>query len=94
MSSREETSILAVREGASTHTAAESVGRSRRRHWQRFIASVALRSRLFRQRYGVPDLHADAARAGQAVAILNKSVAGMPEMSRTRGRPTFGSFRG
>jgi hypothetical protein len=40
-------------------TAAESVGRSRRRYLQRFSASVPVRSRLFRQRRGVVDhLHA------------------------------------
>jgi hypothetical protein len=38
-------------------TAAQSLKRSRRRHWLRFSASVPLRLRLLRQRRGVADFH-------------------------------------
>jgi hypothetical protein len=45
--------------------AADSLGRSRRRHVHRFAASVALRSRLLGQRSGVVDLHAAEGSTGQ-----------------------------
>ena len=41
------------------------MGRSRRRHWHQLAASVALRSRLLRQRRGVVDAYA----AGQVVTV-------------------------
>src|SRR5437899_1156439 len=50
--------------------AAESVDHSRRRQSPRFAASVPWRSRLLRQRRGVPDLHcAGGAGVGQAFAV-------------------------
>src|SRR5437870_9045794 len=45
----------------------ESVGRSRRRHAQRFAAPVTWRSRLRRQRRGVPDRHRAVVRSAGAV---------------------------
>jgi hypothetical protein len=55
--------------------AAKSVGRSRRQHWQTFSGLVALRSRLLRQRSGVPHSHLAADVAGQHVAVGAKGDA-------------------
>jgi hypothetical protein len=54
-----------VRDGARKENGGGKVGRSRRRHWHQFAASVALRSRLLRQRRVVVDAYA----AGQVVTV-------------------------
>src|SRR4051794_36819977 len=61
--------------------AAESVGRSRRRHLPRFATWVPVRSRLLRQRRGVVDLHrAVGAVAGQAVAVRAEEHTAAPAL--------------
>ncbi len=53
-----------------TKPTTETVAGSRRRHWQRFAASVAWWSRLLRQRRGVVDQDGAVGSAGgEAVAV-------------------------
>src|SRR5262249_39727342 len=83
MSSREQTANHRSAETLSENKAAAvSVGRSRRRHAHRFAASVPLRSRLLRQRSGVPDRH-------HAVWVARKPMTVRAERHRTDLPATF-----
>ena len=59
----------AKEDGVESKTAAQSVVRSRRHHSHRFSASVGLRSRLLRQRRGVPNGDFSTNVCGQQMAV-------------------------
>src|SRR4051794_29725402 len=75
MSSRGKSRSLRCVTVPENKTAAESMDRSRRRHWQRFAALVALRLRLLRQRRGVEDPQSAPQIADQSVAVCAERYA-------------------